>query len=104
MNKVYRSSKKMAKPVKSFKSWSPFRPIKDEVAEEFSLSQQLGEMLEAKFDTRWDQADGTGLAGATVKRLADGKGRRAQGLTLEMAARALGYRIGLVREAKAKKD
>lgn len=77
---------------KSFKAWSPNRPVRPDVD---PLYDEIRTLILMDPRSTWAMANVSGLSTSTLKNWADGKVKRPQGVSLQMAARMLGKKIVL---------
>jgi hypothetical protein len=79
--------------------WSKDRPKRPDVD---PLLSELRAALVMDKRTYHAKANSSGLAPATIKHIIDGKTRRPQGVTMQMAYRMLGFELKPVRVVRKK--
>lgn len=72
--------------------WSPDRPVKPSTD---PLYEQIKELMAGDTRSTWAKANVSGLSTTTLTNWQRGKVKRPQGVSLQMAARMLGYEIVL---------
>lgn len=77
--------------------WSPDRPQKPSTD---PLYEQIKDLLAGDTRSTWAKANVSGLSTTTLTNWQRGKVKRPQGVSLQMAARMLGYEIVLKKEKR----
>lgn len=77
--------------------WSKSRPVKPDTD---PMLQDLIPLLQADRRSRFAKANVSGLSPATLKNWEMGRGRRPQGVSLQMAYRMLGYELKPVKKGE----